>query len=134
MPCYKTKFHSGSPTNWKFGGEKEKETKCLLWISKKFIQTRNFFRRIVGQGLAPAESILINYNLKNGLNSMFKPFLALFVFCSGAVPTYSSHSQNTKFISLSRSLTAYRNLLLDFFKKLIKTSLFFCNFIIYNKW
>ena len=42
-------------------------------------------------------------------------------------------SQNTKFISLSRSLTAYRNLLLDFFKKLIKTSLFFCNFIIYNK-
>ena len=38
--------------------------------------------RIVGQGLAPAESILINYNLKNGLNSMFKPFLALFAFCS----------------------------------------------------
>ena len=27
------------------------------------------------------------------------------VFCSGAVPSYSSRSQNTKFISLSQSLT-----------------------------
>ena len=41
--------------NWKFGGEKEKVTKCLLWISKKFIQTRNFFRLIVGQGRFPLQ-------------------------------------------------------------------------------
>ena len=46
---------------------------------------------------------------------MFKPLLALFVFCSGAVPMYSSHSQNTKFISLSQSLPAFRkNLKKDF--------------------
>ncbi|MFR6004646.1 MAG: hypothetical protein ACLUF7_09675, partial [Eubacterium sp.] len=89
-------------------------------ISKKFIQTRNFFRRIVGQGLASAENILINYNLKNGLNSTFKPFLALFVFCSGAVPSYSSHSQNAKFISLSQHSPACRNLLFDFFYTLKK--------------
>ena len=44
------------------------------------------------------------------VNIMFKPLLALFVFCSGAVPSYSSHSQNTKFISLSQSLPACRNL------------------------
>nr|DAY64841.1 MAG TPA: hypothetical protein [Caudoviricetes sp.] len=41
------------------------------------------------------------------MNIAFKPLLALFVFCSGAVPSYSSHSQNTKFISLSRSLQLY---------------------------
>ena len=39
---------------------------------------------------------------------MFKPLLALSVFCSGAVPTYSTRSQNTKFISLSQSLSACR--------------------------
>ena len=54
------------------------------------LQTRNFFRRIVGQGLAPAESILINYNLKSGLNVVLKPLLALSVFCEWAVHTYSS--------------------------------------------
>ena len=32
------------------------------------------------------------------------PSLALSVFCSEAVPTYSTHSQNTKFISLSQHL------------------------------
>ena len=41
---------------------------------------------------------------KNGKDIESLPFLALSVFCSGAVPTYSTHSQNTKFISLSRSL------------------------------
>ena len=52
---------------------------------------------------------------KSGLNIVFKPLLALFVFCSGAVPMYSSHSQNTKFISLSQSLPACRkNLKKDF--------------------
>ncbi len=52
---------------------------------------------------------------KNGLDIEPKPFLALFVFCSGAVPLYSSHSQNTKFISLSQSLPAYFVLKLSFF-------------------
>jgi len=33
------------PGKRKLFGEKEKGMKCLLWISKKFIQTRNFFRR-----------------------------------------------------------------------------------------
>ena len=44
--------------------------------------------------------------MKKSLDIESKLFLALFVFCSGAVPSYSSHSQNTKFISLSQSLTA----------------------------
>lgn len=43
---------------------------------------------------------------------MFKPLLALFAFCSEAVPTYSTRSQNTKFISLSRSLPAFKLLFL----------------------
>ena len=56
---------------------------------------RNSFKHgisfdVVGQGLAPAESILINYNLKSGLNVVFKPLLALSVFCEWAVHTYSS--------------------------------------------
>ncbi len=76
---------------------------------------KNSVGLFVGKGLAPAENILINYNLKNGLNIEFKPFLALFVFCSGAVPSYSSHSQNTKFISLSQHSPACRNLFFDFF-------------------
>jgi hypothetical protein len=38
---------------------------------------------------------------KNGKDIESLPFLALFAFCSGAVPTYSTRSQNTKFISLS---------------------------------
>ena len=76
---------------------------------------KNSVGLFVGQGLAPAENILINYNLKNGLNIEFKPFLALFVFCSGAVPSYSSHSQNAKFISLSQHSPACRNLFFDFF-------------------
>ena len=38
--------------------------------------------------------------MKKSLDIESKLFLALFVFCSRAVPSYSSHSQNTKFISL----------------------------------
>jgi len=49
--------------------------------------------------------LLHSEGLKNGLDIESKPFLALSVFCSGAVPSYSSRSQNTKFISLSQSLT-----------------------------
>ena len=51
---------------------------------------------------------------------MFKPLLALSAFCSKAVPTYSTRSQNTKFISLSRSLPACRNLQFDFFYTLTR--------------
>ena len=56
--------------------------------------------------------------IKKSLDIESKLFLALFVFCSGAVPLYSSHSQNTKFISLSRSLPSYlfKNLFDSFFK------------------
>ena len=39
---------------------------------------------------------------------MFKPLLALFVFCEWAVHTYSSTHKKTKFISLSRSLKHYK--------------------------
>jgi len=49
-------------------------------------------------------------DLKDGKDIESLPSLALFVFCSGAVPSYSSHSQNTKFISLSQNLPACRNL------------------------
>ena len=59
--------------------------------------------------------MLHSEGLKNSLDIESKLFLALSVFCSGAVPLYSSHSQNTKFISLSQSLPACRNLKLDFF-------------------
>jgi len=38
------------------------------------------------------------------LNIEFKPILALFFFCSGAVPLYGSRTQKTKFISLSLGL------------------------------
>ena len=56
--------------------------------------------------------------MKKSLDIESKLFLALFVFCSGAVPLYSSHSQNTKFISFSRSLPSYlfKNLFDSFFK------------------
>ena len=72
--------------------------------------------------------------VKKGLDIESKPFLVLFVFCSGAVPSYSSHSQNTKFISLSQSLPACRNLLFDFFytltlRTLIGTECFVFHYI-----
>ena len=56
--------------------------------------------------------------VKDGKEIESLPSLALFVFCSGAVPLYSSHSQNTKFISFSRSLPSYlfKNLFDSFFK------------------
>ena len=59
--------------------------------------------------------MLHSEGLKNSLDIESKLFLVLFVFCSGAVPSYSSHSQNTKFISLSQSLPACRNLYFNFF-------------------
>ena len=60
-------------------------------------------------------NLLHSEGLKNSLDIESKLFLALFVFCSGAVPLYSSRSQNTKFISLSQSLPAYiKNLKKDF--------------------
>ena len=74
------------------------------------LQTRNFFRRIVGQGLAPAESILINYNLKSGLNVVLKPLLALSVFCEWAVHTYSStHKKRnlSHFLEVSQRVEIY---------------------------
>ena len=45
--------------------------------------------------------------IEKSLDIESKLFFALFVFCSGAVPSYSSHSQNTKFISLYQSLTVF---------------------------
>ena len=54
--------------------------------------------------------VALGWIIKNSLDIESKLFLALSVFCSGAVPLYSSHSQNTKFISLSQSLPACRNL------------------------
>ena len=35
-------------------------------------------------------------NLKSGINIEFMPLLAFFVFCSGAVPLYSSRSQENE--------------------------------------
>ena len=55
--------------------------------------------------------------------------MALFVFCSRAVPSYSFHSQNTKFISLSRNLPACRkSQIINFYtlKGLRKTVIPFC--------
>ena len=49
-----------------------------------------------------------------------------FVFCSEAVPTYSTHSQNTKFISLSRSLTACRNFFLMSVDFMVDKLIFWC--------
>ena len=45
---YFDKIPLGVPEKRKLFGEEEKGMECLLRISKKFIQTRNFFRRIVG--------------------------------------------------------------------------------------
>ena len=59
---------------------------------------------------------------------MFNPLLALFAFCSEAVPTYSTRSQNAKFSLLSQSLLSITIILfirrivispaLNFFNKL----------------
>ena len=46
---------------------------------------RNSVGLFVGQGLAPAENILKNYNLKNGLNIEFKPFFGTFCLLLGGV-------------------------------------------------
>ena len=53
----------------------------------------------------------------NGKDIESLPLLALFVFCSEAVPTYSSRSQNTKFISLSQSLNQYNLKYINFMHK-----------------
>ena len=53
--------------------------------------------------------------MKKSLNIVFKPLLALSVFCKRAVPMYSSVYKKTEFISLSQSLPACRkNLKKDF--------------------
>ena len=74
--------------------------------SCRFFKTQ--LRYLLGKCLLFTKVFAIIYYIKNGLDIESKPFLALFVFCSGAVPSYSTHSQNTKFISLSQhSLSCY---------------------------
>ena len=82
-------------------------------------------------------NLLHSEGLKNSLDIESKLFLALSVFCSGAVPLYSSHSQNTKFISLSQSLPACRNLLFSYFytlKQCRKSQIvnFYTVFLVYS--
>ena len=58
----------------------------------------------VGSGdlTAPrAQHPIKNINIKNPENIEFSGFFALFVFCSGAVPLYSSHSQENEILPLS---------------------------------
>ena len=58
--------------------------------------------------------------------------VAWYIRCSGAVPSYSSRSQNTKFISLSQHSPACRNLLFDFFYTLRHFPFGKCRFFIYK--
>ena len=85
-----------------FGVWCSKKTKlkiAIKWLNHaEFIISEEFF---VGQGLAPAEQIQSMYYFKNDKGIVPLPFLAFFAFCSGAVPSYSSRSQNAKFSSFS---------------------------------
>ena len=74
--------------------------------------------------------------LKSGINIEFMPLLAFFVFCSGAVPLYSSHSQENEIQFHFSKSPACRNLFFGLFLHAEKCSeihcIFYCPFILFN--
>ncbi len=61
---------------------------------------------------------MLTVGFKNAVSIELTAFLTFFIFCSGAVPSYSSHSQENEIQKLSQQPTACRK---HFFDKLKAT-------------
>ena len=87
---------------------------CFVTVDKvaktRRVIKRNSIRRIVGQGLILPKLNQNNIIYRKRLERTFEASTLTLSFLKWAVHTYSSTHKKTKFISLSRSLTACRNL------------------------
>ncbi len=71
----------------------------IKWLNRaEFLKFRKTIRKA---GICSCRKYFNKLQFEKWLEHRVQAIFGIFVFCSGAVPSYSSRSQNTKFISLS---------------------------------